>query len=733
MMKKKAAFIGLTLALIMSTGLVNTGLRVYAEDVPPPSPAWTRVSTNLISDGGFDSVTAANTGKWVFKKGNVDAEKPGNIAITEGAETEEGAKNGAWGNAGKSITLSAAASSDDAPEIYQVITVEKNTDYHFSFRLRNNQLLISGQNLYFGFSSEDYDSGIDYTQQHKWVDTSTNHNWAGTNEEFTLVTGKFNSGNRTSLRAFIRVVKMNATVDDVIISKAERIIPPGSTNLLQYPGFEGTDVENKSAWQYSTNDATAVELYGFDDVRSTAVYQPGISMQDKQIEGFRTAYFGIYASDHEAWPTLKQAVTVEKNSYYSFYAYISGWGSVWGAWLGIADENGNDIDNAWTYLSYGDFSCARYILVSVSVYTGDRTVVYPYVKGDIGTPSGEWGSGVYVDDTAFFKTSGDVPPGKINLVRNGDFANYGWDDVAGNWKGWNADGWYKNSWRTWTNFYDDNFWGENKVYDPKKVAYASPGNAVFDYDYNAYKSISQEVTLAQDKLYKLTVRARGLYHDNWKQERPGDDDSWFIYDQVRYNYPVVISIKDTSGKDVKREEYRIEHDLAYIPLGLIFTSGAVGTYTVTIAVEGGANIEEWNSGRISIGAVALYEVTEAEITPPSQNDGGLFTVNPDITLSGGALTLAKALKVSELLAGFQVLEGNSLKVVNAAGAQVAAGKYVETGHKLVLSDGTGFEYTYTITAAGGKPSNTGLIIGICAAVLAIAACAIYFLVIRKKK
>ncbi|MDR0831857.1 MAG: hypothetical protein LBM99_03045 [Bacillales bacterium] len=671
-MKKMLTFV---VAFIMGGLAVSP---IHAKAAPAD---WTAVTSNVVVDGGFEGVTSESSAPWVFVTGAVDSEKPGTIAIVNDVYS------------GQSLTLSTSASSTDFPEIYQIITVKANTDYYFNFRLRNN-LPMTNANLYFGFSTTVYEDGYDYVQQHKWIDTATNHNYDGTNQEFTLVTGKFNPGNRTSVRAFIRVGKMNVTIDDVIIRETLSIVPLNGENLLQYPGFEGTDNQNNTAWKYEGVEGR--ELFGYDDVRTTAVYTPGQRMQDKQIEGFKNLYFGVGAGGGETYPLIYQEVDVTPDTVYSFYVNLTGWGSLWGGWVGIRDADGNDVDDAWTYLDYGDISLARYLTVSVSANSGDNTKLYPYIKADIGPTSGEWGSGVQVDDTYFFVSS-DVPTGKTNLITNPIFDEQ-WSDETHNWSGWQGT-WVGSEWESYITAYDDiNDGGQG--YDGENVARIKHWNAPGTY-------FTQNVTLEAGKLYNLVSRVMNDYVEVWKQEVEGNEDSWFRDDYATFTSPFIVKVSKGSTV-LLNQEYRLERDRAFLPLGGDFAVSEAGSYTISFGFDSRA-AGNW-AGAALLGSVSLYEVTQEEITPPNfeNPEGYLFSSSADVLVGDTTITVGTEMTVATLYTHLQTVEGYTVKVVDAGNLEVSGEKYLTSTYKLqLLDDGSVLAKTYTISATEHEGGTEG--------------------------
>lgn len=680
MIAAAATALVLALAVTFSVPFFTARANASSEETEMRLP-----SSNLITDGGFEAVTADDTGDWIIDT------------------TSEAAAGGSWelsdaayaGN--QAVTLIGPGNKSAYPEAAQIIDVYANTDYYFTFRLRCNSTAYANGNVYFGFASESRENEVQYTQLHRWVDNivDTDDIYKETDETtgeesyvklkgYSLYSGVFNTGNHTKVRAFIRLQKLNATIDNVSVTRADDLIVPGSKNLLQYGGFEGTDMENKEAWVVDGDLAEGM-AYGFDDVRSTGIYTPGVDIQDKQIEGYKAMYLVANSGVEDSSITVKQEVEVEAGSYYALYAYFSKWGTngLKSGILGVMDAEGNVL--AQNKIGGGDISLARYMLASTVCYTGENTVVYPFFTSEIDLAVGQWGVGLYVDDASFFKTGLDLPEGKTDLIANGDFA-------AG----------------------EDDWWmigGNSQVgIDTRKEGEAFKGfasdNNVWLSQWNSGDGIWQEVNLKAGQMYKVNARVRTYIIGTESAE----------YDGLKSPVTISAAKLKSAGADSELAEteavsacaqFRIEKNNAYIPVSLIFTPETDGAYKIFVGFDGGT--DTWEGG-MQIGSVSMYETSEAELSiikEDETSDTYLISTDAKAVIGKGTVTLSESMTASALKAVVYAPSGYAMKLTDAEGAELADDAAVTTGCKISVTKDNAEVASFTIAVSGENGNGGG--------------------------
>ena len=202
---KKAAGIALTLSFALTCAASAFGGKLGAKAATVSEDTSSLTTSNLMEDGGFEGVTKEDTGAWTIDT------------------TSSAAKGGSWDlvadedvYAGeKAVKLVAPGNSGNYPEVAQVVDVYANTDYVLSFRLRSAGSNLGSANIYFGFASEAREDEKIYVQQHRWADNIIDTNRAVKDEDgawayyngYSLFSGVFNTGNHTTLRAFIRAAR----------------------------------------------------------------------------------------------------------------------------------------------------------------------------------------------------------------------------------------------------------------------------------------------------------------------------------------------------------------------------------------------------------------------------------------------------------------------------------------------------------------------------------------------
>ena len=669
------------------------------------------LTSNLIKDGGFENITTDDTGDWIIDT------------------TSEAANGGSWsistdpfaGN--QAVNLLGPGNKSGYPEVAQVVEVLANTNYYFTFRLRNNVPSMSSSNVYFGFASEERENEEQYTQLHRWNDNSVDvdqvykvdttgdevlDSWAKFNG-FSLYSGVFNSGNNTKVRAFIRIQKMDVTIDNVTLTVAENIMTPGAVNLLQHGGFEGTDAQNKEAWVVD-GDLVDGMGYGFDDVRTTSIYTPGVDIQDKQIEGHKCMYLLANSGVEDSSLRIKQEVSVEKNSNYALYAYLSKWGlsGLKSGVIGVMDAEGNILGRKT--ISGKDISLTRYMLASVVVNTGDNDTVYVYFQSNVELSVGSYGIGLYVDDATFFKVGTDLPAGKTDLILNGDFADM-----------------------------DDEWWlvgGSSQVGAERGInsgkAFASSNN-IWLSQWNPGDGIYQEIDLEADQMYKVVARVRTYFDTQW-----GTMSNHY---EGLYS-PVAILVSDENGDVVARSLYRFEKNDAYLPVSLIFTPETSGVYRVFIGFEGGVENDTWQGG-MQIGSVSMFETSMEELSVINDqpvDTAYLTSTDSDITISETTITVNKKVNVQDFKASVYPSSQYTMNVVDKDGTIHADTDLITSDSKVKVFEGDEEVATYTINVTVDlddeetPAKNNGWVIAVISgAAVVIAGAVVAFVFLKKKR
>ena len=668
------------------------------------------LTSNLIKDGGFENITTDDTGDWIIDT------------------TSEAANGGSWsistdpfaGN--QAVNLLGPGNKSGYPEVAQVVEVLANTNYYFTFRLRNNVPSMSSSNVYFGFASEERENEEQYTQLHRWNDNSVDvdqvykvdttgdevlDSWAKFNG-FSLYSGVFNSGNNTKVRAFIRIQKMDVTIDNVTLTVAENIMTPGAVNLLQHGGFEGTDAQNKEAWVVD-GDLVDGMGYGFDDVRTTSIYTPGVDIQDKQIEGHKCMYLLANSGVEDSSLRIKQEVSVEKNSNYALYAYLSKWGlsGLKSGVIGVMDAEGNILGRKT--ISGKDISLTRYMLASVVVNTGDNDTVYVYFQSNVELSVGSYGIGLYVDDATFFKVGTDLPAGKTDLILNGDFADM-----------------------------DDEWWlvgGSSQVGAERGInsgkAFASSNN-IWLSQWNPGDGIYQEIDLEADQMYKVVARVRTYFDTQW-----GTMSNHY---EGLYS-PVAILVSDENGDVVARSLYRFEKNDAYLPVSLIFTPETSGVYRVFIGFEGGVENDTWQGG-MQIGSVSMFETSMEELSVINDqpvDTAYLTSTDSDITISETTITVNKKVNVQDFKASVYPSSQYTMNVVDKDGTIHADTDLITSDSKVKVFEGDEEVATYTINVTVDlddeetPAKNNGWVIAVISGTAVVIAGAVVAFVFLKKK
>lgn len=679
---KKAAGIALTLSFALTCAASAFGGKLGAKAATVSEDTSSLTTSNLMEDGGFEGVTKEDTGAWTIDT------------------TSSAAKGGSWDlvadedvYAGeKAVKLVAPGNSGNYPEVAQVVDVYANTDYVLSFRLRSASSNLGSANIYFGFASESREDEKIYVQQHRWADNIIDTNRAVKDEDgawayyngYSLFSGVFNTGNHTTLRAFIRLQKMTAYIDDVSLTLAEKVISPGSENLLKQPGFEGSDAENKEVWEA---DSTGGMGYGFDTVPAGLV-PSGSELQDKNSEGKKAMYLVADAGVVDGEIFVKQKVTVEPNSHYALYASVSKWtnefSDITSGAIGISGikADGTEEKLASNSLKGEDISVTRYTMLSAQCNVGEYTEVYVYFHCKVAQSAGSYGVGLYVDDAKFFKAGYDLPEGKTDLLSTGNFAEG-----------------------------EEDWWllGGNSQVGVEDGKGFSSGKNVWLSQWNAGDGICQVVELKAGQLYKVTARVRPYVISGAST----------MYDSL-YSPIVLTATPAAQGDDgvtetgevEARAAYRMERDNAYVPVSLIFTPKASGTYKIFIGFDGTADPALGFQGGLQIGSVSMYETSEKELSVII-DDGGeteaLVNTSDKIVIEGTSITLSEEMTAEKFEEFVYAGEGYAMALQKADGSALAGTDTLTTGCKLVLSkDGETVE-TYTITApsGGGASDDSG--------------------------
>ena len=642
------------------------------------------LTSNLIQDGSFEGVTADDTGAWTMDVTSEAAGEKGSWEVSTDAHSGS-----------QAITLKGAGNDSGYPEISQKITVLPNTTYYVALRVKNNNTAMSSANLFFGFASEERAEETIYGEQHRWADNSVDKDKIYQNEDeswsahngYSLYSARIRTGNETNIRFYVRVQKMNVTIDDISVTYAQDIVSTGSENLLKNAGFEDSTSANALKDWVEIGETTTGFSAGIDDVRTTSAYVPGSNMQDKQIEGCNTLYL-VAQSGAEGSMTVGQPVTVEAGSNYAFYANFSKWGEVKATagvqkvQIGILAENQEDVLTVKT-IDGSDISLARYMLASVVANVGENTTVYPFVKVET-KGFGTYGAGLYVDECYFFKTALDLPEGKTNLLTNGALEENsdGWWEVGGSSQlGWEAGG------------------ADGK-------AYVSQGD-IWLSQWSPYDGIVQSVTLEAGQMYKITAYMRtylisgasaaydGLYSPVTVMVIEGDDESVseaLYADDSTDNLTVVA-----------KQNVRFERDDAYMPVNLIFTAETAGTYSVFVGFEGGVENNIFQGG-VQIGGVSMYKTSMEELSVEENNDDysqAIVNTSSDVTVTATGITIGKAMTISEFTDAVYAAPGYTMTIKDADGNAVTSGD-MKSGYTVsVVKDGTEVaSYAVTVNAGG---------------------------------
>lgn len=690
-----AALLALAAAFALLLGLIPARIAGSAQGVSEETDDEL-LTSNLIKDGSFEDVTADDTGAWDVDTTSEAAGERGTFEVVEGAENVHSGE--------KAVRLAGAGNDSGYPEISQQMTVLPNTTYYVTLRVKNNNTAMSSANLFFGFASPEREEEVIYGEQHRWADNSVDKDhiyaegegWSEHNG-FSLISARIRTGNETSVRFYIRLQKMNATIDDVSVTYAQDIVSTGSENLLKNPGFEDSTNANPLADWITIGEVTNGFSAGIDDVRTTSAYTPGSNMQDKQIEGCNTLYL-VAQSGAEGTMTVGQPITVQPDTNYAFYVNLSKWGEAKASGAGVqAARIGILAADMETVLARctvdgSDISLARYMLASVVANSGENTTVYPFIEAEtIGF--GTYGAGLYIDECYFFETALDLPEGKENLLSNGDLAENsdGWWEVGGSSQlGWEAGG-----------------------EDGK--AYATQGN-IWLSQWSPLDGIVQSVSLKKDQMYKITAYMRpywaaesrsaaydGLYSPLSVLVIEGDDET------VQTALSADDSTQDLNV--VARQNVRVERDDAYMPVTLIFTAPADGEYSVFVGFEGGSDLVLGFQGGVQIGGVSMYETSMEELSLIDESgdySDVLINTSTDVTVSGTSVTIGKEMSVADFTNAVYAASGYTMSVVDADGNAVTSGN-MANGYRVVVKDGGGStvkEYTVTVSGAQGGGETT---------------------------
>ena len=682
----------IVLAAAMIAGVpVTQSFHAFAQGNSEQTQAEDELLTsNLIEDGSFENVTAENTGAWTMDISSEAAGEKGSWEISTDAHTGS-----------QAITLKGAGNDSGYPEITQKITVLPNTTYYVTLRVKNNNTAMSSANLFYGFASEEREGETIYGEQHRWADNSVDKDQIYQNEDetwsahngYSLYSARITTGNETNIRFYVRVQKMNVTIDDICVTYAQDIVSTGSENLLKNAGFEESTSANALKDWVEIGETAAGFSAGIDDVRTTSAYVPGSDMQDKQIEGCNTLYL-VAQSGAEGTMTVGQPVSVEANSNYAFYANFSKWGEVKATagvqkvQIGILAENQEDVLTVKT-IDGADISLARYMLASVVANVGENTTVYPFIKVET-KGFGTYGAGLYIDECYFFKTALDIPEGKTNLLTNGAFEENsdGWWEVGGSsqlgWEAGAADG----------------------------KAYASQGD-IWLSQWSPYDGIVQSVSLEAGQMYKITAYMRtylisgqstaydGLYSPVTVMVIEGDDET----------VSGTLFAEDSADNlnVVAKQNVRFERDDAYMPVSLIFTAEKAGTYSIFVGFEGGVENNVFQGG-VQIGGVSMYTTSMEELSveeDDSDYSQALVNTSSDVTISATGITIGKAMTVSEFTDAVYAAPGYTMTVKDESGNAVTSGD-MKSGYTVSVQKDGAEVVSYTVTVNGegtGDPTD----------------------------
>ena len=701
-MKTAGKFAGLALAaaMLFSATPVTAAMQASAMGNSEELNAEDGLLTSdLITDGGFEGLTVSEgkAGAWTVDTSSEAAGSRGSASVVEDAYAGESA-----------LKLTAPGNSSGYPEISQEITVLPNTTYYLSLRLKIDGTATSGSNIFYGLASRERTDEKIYGQQHRWNENAvdldkvykTEGEWNETNG-FSYYNARVTTGNDTDVRFFLRVQKVSVIVDEISVTYEGEMLPGlgEGKNLLKNAGFEESIGANAlKDWESLAMPENGAEI-GIDKL-DASTFMPGT--QDKQIEGANALYIaaksGVEKEDEIA---IGQAVSVEANTQYSFYANFSKWDQpqyidgedgkipvgLQSVTIGVYGADKETV-LAQKRISGSDISICRYILKGITANSGDNTTVYPFIKiSAVGF--GTYGQGLYVDDCSFFKTSLDLPEGKTNLLFNGDFAqkDEGWYNVNG-----------------WCNQNDASF--------------VTTNNAGAN-QWWPYSGFYQSVSLKADTLYKATA-----YVEGWAAlPNPGNilvikgNDA--DMDAVNSAARGLWDSGDVDGANAKYAElevvaqqtFNVESDMVYRPVTLIFSVKEAGDYTFFFGFRNSAGWGDDGNlqfiGGMNIGGASVYETSMEELSPIKKDETyDDYLVNTDetnIAFADTQITVKTQMSVSEFLDAVYAAPGYTMKLVNADGQDVTSGN-LESGYRVIVSkDGEEVKsYGVTVTAQGGN-------------------------------
>lgn len=686
---KKISLATILCASAIMIGIVNdVNITTKAQGVSVESTDL--LTSNLLTDGGFENITADDTGKWVVDTTSEAAGSKGSFEVVTDAHT---------GN--QAITLKGAGNDSGYPEISQKITVLPNTTYYIAMRVKNNNTSMSSANMFFGFASETRENEKIYGEQHRWADNSVDKdkiykdeegNWSAHNG-YSLYSARIKTGNETNIRFYVRVQKMNVTIDDISVTYATDIVSATKENLLKNSGFEDSNPTIPLKDWEVIGELPEGFSAGIDDVRTTSAYVAGNNMQDKQIEGCNALYL-VAQSGAEGQMSIGQPVTVTANTNYAFYANFSKWGEVketagvQKAKIGILAADKETVLTQKT-IDGSDVSLARYMLASVVANVGENTTVYPFITAET-KGFGTYGAGLYVDECYFFEAGLDVASGKTNILSNGALKD-------------NSDGWYEvggSSQLGW----------EDGINSGK--AFASNGN-IWLSQWSPLDGIVQSANLEAEKLYKVTAYMRtyfaggdplenqdGLYSPVSIMVISGDDEtvSGKLYSDDSTDNLTVVA----------KQNVRLERDDAYMPISLIFSVPTTGTYSIFVGFEGGVYEYTWQGG-VQIGGVSMYETSMEELSVIEEDNDysqALVNTSSDVTLAEETITLAKAMTVAQFNEVVYAAPDYTMSIVDAENNTVTSGD-LASGYKVIVKKGEDVVATYTLTVpVNENPGDT---------------------------
>ena len=692
-MKKSIKKIALSTILLSSSFvlMLQSTKIVNAQGVSKESNKIDNLLTsNLVVDGDFENITKENTGAWDVDVSSEAAGSKGSFDVVSDAHSGS-----------KAIILKGAGNDSGYPQISQKMKVLPNTTYYVTLRVKNNNTSMSSANLFFGFASEDRTSEIVYGEQHRWADNSVDKDkiyktedgtWSDHNG-FSLFSARIKTKNETNVRFYIRVQKMNVTIDDVSVTYADSIVPNGKENLLKNSGFEeSTSTDPLNSWEV-INETTEGFSAGIDDVRTTSAYTAGSNMQDKQIEGCNTLYL-VAQSGAEGSMSIAQGVDVKANTNYAFYANFSKWGEikvnagVQKVTIGIlaSDKETSLVKKA---IDGADISLARYMLSSVIANVGENTKVYPYVTVET-KGFGTYGAGLYVDECYFFETALNLN-NKTNLLSNGEL------------KG-SSDGWYEVGGSSQLGWEEGTKQGKG---------YVSDGN-IWLSQWSPLDGIVQSVNLKENTMYKITAYMRTYFDEAYGTHLKNQDG---LYS------PVSILVIEGDDETVSAKLYEddslanlncvakqnvvLERDDAYMPISLIFEAKENKTYSIFVGFEGGVYENTWQGG-VQIGGVSLYETSMDELSvieDDNNYDSALVNTSDDITISEGNITVNKTMSVSDFKDAIYTAPSFEMKLLDNSGNEVTTGN-VLSGQIVKVYKNNEEVLSYTITVNAKEEPTT---------------------------